>query len=230
MEENPENIDTNAINNEKEGNLNSIKYTSQLSKELLESQVETFRSFNNKAGVILNILALFIPVYLFIIDHSNIIIKWLSVLVILLLIFGIISMLFVLNVYTLHIGSKEDKYDDFINMSEVDIYLFEIAANKESIELNQNGVLKKQNWWYEKGTKSVIISVISATILLTFSIFNKTERPMPNQEEKSDNKMKDENNVRPKIILPVVPKSELKQIKNLDTTINKTKVKNDNEN
>jgi hypothetical protein len=170
----PDNTAEDTLNTQTVRNIESIKYTSQKSKELLESQIETFRSLNNKAGVILNILALFIPVYLFIIDHSNIVIKSLSVIVILLLILGIVAMFIVLNAYTLHTGVKEDKYEEFINMSETDIYLFEIAANKKSIESNDQDVLGKQYLWYELGTKSVIISVISATILLTFSIFNKT--------------------------------------------------------
>jgi hypothetical protein len=179
----PDNTDEeHKLNTQTVRNLESIKYTSQLSKELLESQIETFRSFNNKAGVILNILALFIPLYLFIIDHSNIVIKGLSVIVILFLIFGIVAMFIVLNAYTLHIGIKEDKYEEFINMSEADIYLLEIAANKKSIESNNQHVLEKQYFWYNMGTKLVIISVICATILLTFSIFNKTVQKLQSND------------------------------------------------
>jgi len=196
-----------------------IKHTTEMSKELVHVQLENYTKLNNKAGVVLNMLAIFIPIYLFVIEHSNQAIKYWSICTVFLFVLGIISMLLVLNSSELHIGVNEDMYDEFINKENLDdILLIELGANITSIKANDD-ILKKQSFWYRNGIILVIVSVIVATILLTFSIFYaKESKDDKTMSEKDKSKNTKTAVIQPKVTIPTVSKSVLKTIHGSDTT------------
>ena len=196
-----------------------IKHTTEMSKELVHVQLENYTKLNNKAGVVLNMLAIFITIYLFVIEHSNQAIKYWSICTVFLFVLGIISMLLVLNSSELHIGVNEDMYDEFINKENLDdILLIELGANITSIKANDD-ILKKQSFWYRNGIILVIVSVIVATILLTFSIFYaKESKDDKTMSEKDKSKNTKTAVIQPKVTIPTVSKSVLKTIHGSDTT------------
>jgi hypothetical protein len=160
-------------------------------------------------------LAIFIPVFLFIIDKAAISVKEFSVISIICFILGIACMFRVLYIFKLYRGIKEKQYDTLINNTKIDNLLYEIAANKTSITENDQQ-LSNQNKYYIWGLWSVIFSVIFSTILLTFSIFTQEEK---NMSDKPEAPKVEQQASKAKIILPNVPTSELKMLKNqLDTS------------
>ena len=189
----------------------SISFIAQKSKELLNSQIESYRSLFTKAGMIIGILSLFIPVFLFLIEKSFFIVKLISIIPIGMMIYGILKMLNILRSPELSRGFNEDKYEDLINQDLKDVEKFEISSNKLSIKENDN-LLSKYQKKYNRGITLIGISLITSILLLVSDVTLKTilkEDAMSNNEEEKE-KTKDAEVKKEK--LPDVDKKDLKKL------------------
>jgi hypothetical protein len=162
----------------------SIKIISEKSKELLERQIGTYRSKQDKATTILGLLSLFLPLYLFIIEKSSEWTKLLSIIPLTIMTWGTILIIRILKTQKLNQGYNPDKFPEFINWQPREIYLYEIASNKLSFEDN-DVILEKQNNNYNKGIKILIISIGLSISLLLFDIGLQTIKSFNNGNRKS---------------------------------------------
>ena len=107
----------------------SISYIANKSKELLATQISSYRSLHQKAGVIIGITSLFAPLFLFLVDKSSLWIKICSAVLILSLFVGILLLFFTLKATKLSQGYDEKCFEDLINEELKYVHKFEIAYN-----------------------------------------------------------------------------------------------------
>lgn len=162
----------------------SIKIISEKSKELLERQIGTYRSKQDKATTILGLLSLFLPLYLFIIEKSSTLTKIISIAPLAIMTWGTILIIRILKSQKINQGYNPDKFPEFINWQPRDIYLYEISSNKLSFEKN-NTILEKQNNNYNNGITILIISIGLSISLLLFDIGLQTFKTYKNDNRQS---------------------------------------------
>lgn len=147
-----------------------LEIIAEKSRYLIDAQIQSYRSLFTKAGTIIGVGALFIPIFLFILHDSILTIKIVSIAPIILMVIGLILMLLMMRSPQFFRGFKEDKFEDLINLEYEELLTDEISANITSI--NENGYIlykagKKFNW----GIICFIISIIISVILLIISGF-----------------------------------------------------------
>jgi len=151
-------------------NKKSIEYIAQKSKELLNGQIESFRSLHQKSGTVIAIASIFAPIFLFLLDKSQDWLKIVAVIFILLLIIGVVILLINLRTKKLYQGFDESLFQDLLNEDIVDVYLYEISYNEKSIEKNDI-ILNKQNKMYNMGIGLIVFSIIwSLAVLIADTI------------------------------------------------------------
>ena len=136
-----------------------LEFLVQKSQELLNKQISSYRQKHSNSGIIITVLALFIPFFLSGLGKSNEIIKYLSIIPIFLLIWTIMSFIKVLKTKSLDQGFHPDKFDTFVNSKYEEILLYEIGANRDSFVDNQL-ITEKSNQKYDLGIKLTLISII----------------------------------------------------------------------
>ena len=151
-----------------------LEFLVQKSQELLNKQISSYRQKHSNSGIIITVLALFIPFFLSGLGKSNEIIKYLSIIPIFLLIWTIMSFIKVLKTKSLDQGFHPDKFDKFVNSKYEEILLYEIGANRDSFVDNQL-ITEKSNQKYDLGIKLTLISIIISTGLLLANNFIEPE-------------------------------------------------------
>jgi hypothetical protein len=152
-----------------------LEFLVQKSQELLNKQISSYRQKHSNSGIIITVLALFIPFFLSGLADSHIITKYLSIVPIALLIWTIISFIKVLRTKSLDQGFHPDKFDSFVNTKYEDILLYEIGANRDSFVDNQK-ITEESNDKYNLGIKLTLIAIIISTCLLLVNNFIKPEK------------------------------------------------------
>lgn len=148
----------------------AIEYIEGKSKEILKGQIETYRLVHSRAGIVISLLALFISIFLFIIEKTNTIIQIISIIPILLLIYGICQMLQIMKSVALFRGYNEKKFEEFIGYDIKYLKKYEIAANSLAIQKNDE-ILQNQSNIYNRGITSIMISFILLIILVVTFIY-----------------------------------------------------------
>ena len=151
-----------------------LEFLAAKSAIFIEKQVTSYRQKHANSGTVITVIALFIPFFLVGLDESYLIIKILSVLPILLLLWAIILLINILRTKSLDHGFKVDKFDSFVNEKYESILLYEIGANKSSFNDNEK-ILDITNKNYNFAIRLTVISIIISTILLVYNKFDNTK-------------------------------------------------------
>lgn len=150
--------------------LKDLEFLAERSRELLDRQITSFRATHTKAGSIIAVVAIFVPLFLFIIEKSAIVIKIASIIPIALLCYSIVLMIEILRTKKLDQGFNESQLDKLVNESYENILLYEIGAKKDSFTDNQV-ITEKQNRNFNNGLSYTIAAIFLSFGLLILSIF-----------------------------------------------------------
>jgi hypothetical protein len=202
-----------------------LEFLTERARELLDRQIDSYRSNHAKAGTIIGASAIFIPIFLFIIEKSPIIIQLLSAIPIILFLVAIIMMFIVLHSKKLDQGFNQNQFTKLVNWKYKRILLYEIGAKTSSITDNQK-ITFRQNRIFNRGLIITIIAIILSIILLFSNSIIKQPETMDKKTKQTTETTKDkELDVKKTKAneIPIVPKeermilnegAELKDIKN----------------
>ena len=196
-----------------------LEFLVQKSQELLNKQISAYRQKHSNSGIIITVLALFIPFFLNGLENSHLIMKYLSIVPIALLIWTIISFIKVLKTKSLDQGFHPDKFDTLVNTKYEDILLYEIGANRDSFVDNKR-IVEHSNDKYNLGIKLTLIAIIISTCLLLVNNFIKEDKP---QEVIILNSKKMSKEEKPRVIPTVKPTDRV----NLNEELNAPKPSSD---
>lgn len=147
-----------------------LEFLAEKAKELLDRQIDSYRTNHTKAGTIIGISSVFIPIFLYIIEKSASIIKILSIIPIIGFLYSMILMINILRSRPLDQGFNQYQFDQLVKQDYESILLYEIGAKKDSITDNQK-ITESQNRKFNRG---LIITVISIFFSISLLILNLT--------------------------------------------------------
>lgn len=152
--------------------LENLKFLVVKSRNLLQEQLKSYEGANNKAGILISISALLIPIAVTFISRSDtiLIIKYITILPIALMICALIFLLKVLMPKGLDHGFNFDQFEIQINKKQNVLLLYEIGANKDSYSDNI-AIVQRQNGNFKKGIILIFSSSILIFGLVTVSLF-----------------------------------------------------------
>jgi hypothetical protein len=141
------------------------------SRELLQEQFKSYESANSKAGILISISALLIPIALSFISNSDTpeYVKIFTIIPTTLMILALTYLLKVLLPKDLDVGFNFDQFERLINNPHKDLQLFEIGANRDSFKANKP-IVKAQNRNFKTGVKLIFSSAIILLVLITASL------------------------------------------------------------
>lgn len=142
------------------------------SRDLLQEQLKSYESANNKAGILISISSLLIPIAVTFISSSDslIVIKYLTILPTLLMIIALIYLLRVLMPKGLDHGFNFEQFETQLNNNYNDLLLYEIGANRDSYSDNMV-IVSRQNKNFKSGIKLIFSSSIIIFVLVTVNLF-----------------------------------------------------------
>ncbi len=142
--------------------LRNLEFLAQNSKEIIEKQVDSYRTQHSYAGTIIGATALFIPIFLNNFTGTVQAIQWISTIPIGLFIISILLMLSLFRTKPLDQAFSVSKYKELSNKTYKEILVYEIEANTNSYNQNTGITVK--------GTKRYSIGVTFTTTALIMSI------------------------------------------------------------
>ncbi|MEI7422424.1 MAG: hypothetical protein WCK18_10030 [Prolixibacteraceae bacterium] len=215
--------------------LKDLEFLAERARELLDRQITSFRATHAKAGSIIAVVAIFVPLFLSIIEKSVFIIKVFSIIPIVLLCYSLVLMIEILRQKKLDQGFNESQFDKLVNKSYEDILLYEIGAKKDSFTDNQV-ITESHNRKFNYGLSYTITAIFLSFALLTLSIFvepKKTTTMSENEKTENTNNViskettPDTSKTKDRVI-PSVPKEERTQLnEGKDIKISSSKKLND---
>ena len=197
-------------------NLRDLEFLADKARELLDRQIGSFRATHAKAGSIIALAVIFVPIYIFVIEKAADIIQVLSIIPILFLVYSLILMIQILKSKKLDQGFNEDQFDRLINKKYEKILLYDIGAKKASIKDNQL-TTTEQNRKFNQGLNFTIAAVLLSFLLLLTNVFIKPQNRLTMSEkekrEKTDPKREPSPEPQTKSrLIPSVPKEERIQL------------------
>ncbi|MFH0756361.1 MAG: hypothetical protein V2B15_03640 [Bacteroidota bacterium] len=190
--------------------IKQIEFLAEKSKEMVEKQIDSYRQKHSNAGIIIGVVALFIPFFLNGLDNAYPIVQYLSILPIGFFVWATIQMLEVLRTKKLYQFFSVDKFKDLVNAKYEDILLYEIGANNDSYRDNKP-VDEKVNRKFNLGIKLTTISIIiSVGLLLANNFYQPKKEPTQVQIVNIDEMPDKEKTEKPKVIPTVPPKDREK--------------------
>ena len=152
--------------------LDNLEFLVIKSRDLLQEQLKSYDSANTKAGVLISISALIIPIAIAFISSSDTlpIIKYLTIIPIVLMIIALIFLLKVLMPKGLDHGFNFAQFQKQIDNTHKDLLLYEIGANQDSYADN-DPIVKRQNKNFKTGIKLIFCSTIIVFVIVTISLF-----------------------------------------------------------
>jgi len=190
--------------------MQDLEFLAEKAKELLDRQIESYRLNHTKAGTIIGISAIFLPVFLFVIEKASPIIQVLSVLPLIFFGISLYIMIRVLRSRPLDQGFRPEKLDILVNEDYEDILLYEIGAKKDSFRDNEI-ISDRQNKRFDRGLRTTIIAITLSILLLFGNIFinNQNKFTMGDKDKKETTTSSDEKKKR---VIPSVPKEDRIQL------------------
>lgn len=178
----------NIIDKERTNNDESKwKILIEKSEFILKEQLQSYTINHTKSGIVGTLTALFIPLILLVMDSKSYhdIIKYLSIIPIIILIFAIYNFISVLIPRNLKHGMNIDKFDSLVKKDYIEILRQFLGANKTSINVNWE-IIAKQNKRLKTGLFSSLTSGVLITIIavLGFLIPKKIEFEQNNKDIK----------------------------------------------
>jgi len=162
--------------------MEDLEFLAEKAKELLDRQIESYRSLHTKAGTIIGISTIFIPVFLYVLDKAPPHIQLLSTLPLLFFGYTLFIMLRVLWSRPLDQGFKQEKFDELVNEDYEEILLFEIGAKRDSFDDNQI-ITERQNVRFNRGLLSTMIAIALSILLLFGNIIINNKNDSYNGEK-----------------------------------------------
>jgi hypothetical protein len=151
--------------------LGSLESISVITENNLNRQIEEYKRILEKAQNIIGILSIFLPLYIYFLEKSNLVIVIISIIPIVLIIIGIVLMLSIMrNKSPLTFGINEDRLQVLSEKGDEEILSYNIFANIYSISQSKI-LIDRINKRFNKGLVLVIISIILSVVLLVLSIF-----------------------------------------------------------
>jgi len=150
-----------------------LEFLAERAKELLDRQISSYRANHTKAGTMIGICSINVPIFLFIIEKSPLIIQILAVIPIMIFLYSIIQMIMILRSDQLYHGFNQDQFDELIKQDYESMLLYDIGAKKDSITDNQD-VTKKQNKRFNRGLKATVLAIFLSITLLAANMVNNT--------------------------------------------------------
>jgi len=160
------------MNNDNSDILKNLEFLVTKSRELRQEQLNSYEGANSKAGILISISSLLIPIALSFISSANttLYIKILTIFPTALMILALIYLLKVLLPKELDHGFNFDQFEGQIDKPAKDLLLFEIGANRSSYRLNVP-IVNAQNKHFKFGVKLIFCSALILFILVTVSLF-----------------------------------------------------------
>ena len=190
----------------------TLEYIANKSKELLITQIESYRSIHQKAGTVIAVAALFAPLFLFLVEKAELWVRITASLLIIPLIAGIVLLLLTLTTQKLNRGFDESNFDELLTKKLEDVHAFEISYNKYSVEKNDE-ILNKQNGKYNLGIRLIIISIIlSIGLLIVDTTIKSNSSSNKNTSEMAKKAATSETEKSKKITLPKVDPTKVKYL------------------
>lgn len=150
--------------------MEELEFLAEKAKELLDRQLESYRSNHSKAGTIIGVSAIFLPVFIFIIEKASPIIQILSILPLIFFGYSLYVMIQVLRSRKLDQGFSPEKFDELVKEDYEYNLLYEIGAKRDSFNDNEI-ITKRQNRRFNSGLLSTIIAIALSILLLFANIF-----------------------------------------------------------
>ncbi|MGA2669001.1 MAG: hypothetical protein ABSF32_08795 [Ignavibacteria bacterium] len=151
--------------------MGSLESISVITENNLNRQIEEYKRILEKAQNIIGILSIFLPLYIYFLEKSNLVIVIISIIPIVLIIIGIVLMLSIMrNKSPLTFGINEDRLQVLSEKGDEEILSYNIFANIYSISQSKI-LIDRINKRFNKGLVLVIISIILSVVLLVLSIF-----------------------------------------------------------
>lgn len=144
----------------------------QKSRELLNDQLNSIDSNNNKAGTFVSISSLFIPLAFGLFDNFEKNIIWILVFAIpiVLNLFGLYHLIKSLFPKKVYHGVNFNEFDNLITKENInDVYDFEIGANRDSFNDNKK-TLRTQNYNLKFGLIFIYVSAICLTLITLINL------------------------------------------------------------
>lgn len=174
----------------------TLEFLVYKSRDLLQEQLKSYESANSKAGVLISISALLIPIAVTFISSSNtiLVIKYLTILPTVLMIFALIFLLKVLMPKGLDHGFNFEQFENQLDVGYENLLLYEIGSNKSSYSGNEPKV-NSQNKNFKTGVKLIFSSAILILLLVTSSLFVTNNNSEPITKERKTNNIYNSNNL-----------------------------------
>jgi len=156
----------------KESDLKNKEFLVTKSRDLIQEQLKSYESAYNKAGILITISSLLIPIAISFISKSDtvFIIKIFTIIPTATMIIALIYLLKVLKPKGLDHGFNFSQFDDQLKKSYADLLLYEIGANRDSYKDN-TPIVKRQNGNFKTGIILIFISAILLFTLVSTSLF-----------------------------------------------------------
>ncbi|HPI54919.1 MAG TPA: hypothetical protein PLU10_09510 [Chitinophagaceae bacterium] len=145
------------------------------SKEIIEKQVDSYRTQHSYAGTIIGFTVLFIPFFLNSLNSSDQLLQFISILPIALFVSSILLMLSIFRGKPLDQALSVTKYKELLKKTYKEILLFEIEANKISY-IKNNTVTLRGSKRYMQGVGLTSIAILISIILLLINSFIAIEK------------------------------------------------------
>lgn len=188
-----------------------LEFLAAKSKEMVIRQTDSYQKNKTMASTIIGVSALFIPFFINGIEGAAIIIKYLSIVPIVMFVSVQISMLIVLMLRPRTTFVKAEKYDELISQSYEQILKYEISSNKHIFSQNKNMDAKVAKY-YNVGVQITIVAIIISTILLLINSFYNTQLMIKETEKYSIHNMKDDEKTDKPKDLPIVQPTDFEKI------------------
>lgn len=189
-----------------------LEFLAERVRELLDRQISSYRTNHTKAGTIIGISSIFIPIFLFIIEKSPVIIQILAVIPIIIFLYSIILMINILRSQQLDQGFNQNQFDKLVKQDYESILLYDIGAKRDSISDNQK-ITEKQNKKFNRGLITTVVAIFfSISLLLTNLAINNNNTTLP--EKTNSKKTETPKDKKPDVsktkdrVIPQVPKGE----------------------
>ena len=148
-------------------NYEDLEFLATKSKEMVETQRNSWRQEQNNATAVITIIAIFLPLYINGLDSTPKITRYLSVIPISLFLIAVVLLLrYVFLSKTVYIGTNFERFQELINAQKYnEVLLYEIGANKASFELN-DAKLETRKRFYNRSVVITGIAILLSTALL----------------------------------------------------------------
>lgn len=168
---------------ETDSSIKNLEFLVIKSRDLLQEQLKSFENCNSKAGFLISISSLFIPISISFLTQNKFD-CWAKTICVISIIISLIGIFFLLKVTLpkgLDHGFNFDQFDIQANKTFKELLIYEISANKSSFNDNDK-IVHKQNDDLKNGLKLIFLSILFLMISGINVLTNSPEKTDQNIE------------------------------------------------